>query len=1379
MPTAKLNPDSARRHLQDFAFADLFIQDIGWNYPASNATQTYTIKETTFTAKPIADLSGFRVFEVTGSNGAIPDAATQDALWKQVTRHSAENLLIFLDATRHTSSWLWMRREPGTGKSKATKTRPRRHPYVKGQPGDLFLSKIAAMAVDLSELDAEGNIPITDAANRVRKALDIETVTKAFFQDFADQHGSFLQSIHGIPDEGDRRWYASVILNRLMFIWFLQKKTFLDGGDLDYLPNLLTKSKKAGKNHFFSEVLRDLFFEGFAKPTAKRHIIGPIPLGDIPYLNGGLFLPHGIEARMEGEGLFTGPFQKIKIKDDAFAGVFDLFGRYSWNLNDVPGADDREINPDVLGYIFEKYINQKEFGAYYTRPEITEYLCEQTVHQLVLDAANKFAAEHANFLNKVQQKDVAARSFDTISDVLLQAEGPLCRHLLKTTIPGLSLLDPACGSGAFLVAAMKTLLSLTTGLLGRAEAVQEREVLDWVEAEQKKHKGIPRAYWIKKKIITENIYGVDIMEEAVEIAKLRLFLALVASAEKRDQLEPLPNIEFNLLPGNSLIGLLHVDPTKFDSQSGAPKAGGNAQNRIVLNYQPKGQELGMDVDTTVAPTKKEKVGAYLATQRASKYGELLREKNRLVDLYKKAGDLVSGGDKQGEIKELTGLREKIEAANHAARAILNELLLKEFQGLGIRYEQATWDKAKSKEGKPDKRNLSIGDIEALQPFHWAYEFDEIIDKRGGFDAIITNPPWETFQPDAKEFFGKYDDEVTKKSMPVKEFEKKKISLLKDAQILKVWLEYYSFFGFQREYFRESPQYQNQFPIIEGRKYGKDVNLFKAFTEQAVHLIKKNGRTGIVIPSGIYTDLGATQLRIMLFETCRITGLFGFENRQRIFDNVDSRFKFVVLSFEKGGTTQEFPAAFMRHDASDLASFPNEDDLHLHVDLIKKLSPGSFSIMEFKSPLDIQIASKMLGFPMVGDDISGKWKIELHREFNMTDDAYLFEDRPAKTRLPLYEGKMMWHFDHKLSTAKYWIDEKSGRTALNLTAKEGAGYQKCRFAYRSIASNTNERTLISTVIPPCFTGNSLNVAENLDNKLNLLCTSLFNSFCVDWFIRMKVTTNINMFYIYQLPVPRLTEKDAAFRPLVERAARLIGTTAEFDGLLKEVFGPEANHQTQGVTDPQARQAMRAEIDAMVALLYDLTDEEFSHILGTFPIVDEAIKNQTLQTFRTLMPTADDRVVSELIKGGESQKVEFKDAATFNRFTGKKEANMMTKIVREVAGFLNSGGGNLFIGVEDSGTVVGIDEDVKAADPQKPNRDGYQLFLRNSLSDKLKAENTQGCVISFHEVEGKPICRILISAAPKPVYLDGSLLIRDGSSSRTLDAQQAASYIDRHW
>jgi hypothetical protein len=464
MAEARINTERARKALQDFRFDDLFIDELGWNKPSSRiAIPLQDADGNKWTAAEISQLSGFRVFEVIPNDASIsrPDAKTQQILWKGLTAQAVENIAIFVDPQRTQSLWLWMKRD---GK----RVIPRKHAYIKGQPGDLFLSKLSALVVDLSELDEEGNIPITEAANRVRAALDVEVVTKAFFKRFQDVHGAFLEEITGIPDEGDRRWYASVMLNRLMFIWFLQKKGFIDradrpDGNRNYLRDKLLASPK-GKNQFYSHFLRDLFFEGFARPENKRKPVGTVSLGDIPYLNGGLFLPHGIEQRIESDSLLSAPFTRIKIPDSAFKDIFQLFGDFSWNLNDVPGGDDREINPAVLGYIFEKYINQKEFGAYYTRPEITEYLCEQTIHQLVIDAANKHVAGQRLLVQHGLKKEAASADFDSVGDVLLHADGSLSRELLQSFLPQLSILDPACGSGAFLVAALKTLLAIYTGL---------------------------------------------------------------------------------------------------------------------------------------------------------------------------------------------------------------------------------------------------------------------------------------------------------------------------------------------------------------------------------------------------------------------------------------------------------------------------------------------------------------------------------------------------------------------------------------------------------------------------------------------------------------------------------------------------------------------------------------------------------------------------------------------------------------------------------------------------------------------------------------------------------------------------------------------------
>ena len=358
---------------------------------------------------------------------------------------------------------------------------------------------------------------------------------------------------------------------------------------------------------------------------------------------------------------------------------------------------------------------------------------------------------------------------------------------------------------------------------------------------------------------------------------------------------------------------------------------------------------------------------------------------------------------------------------------------------------------------------------------------------------------------------------------------------------------------------------------------------------------------------------------MLFSQTKITGLFCFENRKAIFEGVDSRFKFVVLTFENGKETLSFPAKFMRHDVGELKSFPDDDCIHISVDLIKQLSPDSISVMEFKSDLDILVAKKMSQFPLLGEDIQDKWNLKLANEFHMTNDSYLFKTEPGEERLPLYEGKMIHQFTHKFAEPRYWIDESEGRKAV--LGKNGVDkgqvldYQCYRLGFRDIARNTDIRTMISTIVHKnIFCGNTLIMNKKFDNVKNLLViSSLLNSFICDFVIRQRVTAHCNMFYVYQTPVPRLTEKDPYFSEIVERAAKLICTTPEYDELAREVgLGSHEN----GVTEEIARGKIRAELDGIVAHLYGLTEGEFSHILSTFPIVAETVKVAALNAYREL-------------------------------------------------------------------------------------------------------------------------------------------------------------------
>jgi hypothetical protein len=872
---------------------------------------------------------------------------------------------------------------------------------------------------------------------------------------------------------------------------------------------------------------------------------------------------------------------------------------------------------------------------------------------------------------------------------------------------------------------MKTLIKVYTAAFSYARYFDRGDLRIEVDRIERDHPNVE--YYVKKSIITNNLYGVDIMEEAVEIARLRLFLALVASAHDIDDLEPLPNIDFNLLPGNSLIGLMRVDEKKFDTGHLFRKS----------------------------------------------YRQVVDDKNRKVATYRFTGSYHNDLRKQ---------RDDIDRLRADAGESLDRILLEELGSLGIKYEEATWDHAKQREGKGKKRSLTRDDIRALQPFHWGYEFDEIVDRRGGFDAILTNPPWETVEPSAKEFFSEHSDLVSKNKMDIKDFEAELKRLLRDPEIVRSWIEYLSLYNHQRSYFRTAPEYENQIPIIDGKRHGKDVNLYKLFLERCARLLRDGGECGIVVPSGIYTDLGAKRLREMLFESTEITGLFGFENRKEVFEGVHRSYKFVVLTFRKGGSTQQFPAAFMRHDVADLTRFPGEGALSVEVDLVRRLSPDSLSISEFRSTRDVAIAEKMIRFPLLGENVPGAtWKVELHREFNMTDDAYLFHKQRRADMLPLYEGKMIHQFDAFFEDARFFIPESEAREALLRDGNPDTQleYQRYRLAYRDVARNTDVRTMIAAILPKrVFAGHTLHLSANLSASYLLYFVAIANSFVFDWLLRHKVSAHCSIFYVYQMPMPRLSEGHVAFDRLVTLAAKLVCTRDEFEDLAREARA----RLERAAHDPAQRTAICAQIDSIVAHLYGITNDELQHILAAFPLVATGVKEQVLEAFRSWKPPSDDPL-PKMIAAGESARVEFKSSARWDYKQSTTNKELEKVIVKTVAALLNSEGGTLLIGVADDGAIVGLESDYRTLG-SKQNADAYENWLMTKLLESLGRDRTRLIRVSFHTLEGKQICKVETSVSSQPVFVADEkgterLYVRAGNSTRELAGSEMLRYCGEHF
>ena len=755
------------RLISDRNFKELFVTELGWNrYRAQSELPTISIDDRQYDITAIAERNGFQI--LTCNVDELPSNSACRKIDTKLRRQANDYICIFTEG--NTVHHLWVVPVKNNEKRDLTFVE-----YSNVDQADLLYSKIDGFSFELGE-----DTNIVDLRAKVHKAFIVnnDKITKDFYTGFRKEHTAFAGFINGMDDEVDvkknrkKQWYTSVMLNRLMFCYFIQKKGFLNG-DFDYLRHKLEWVKREqGEDRFFHSFYKgfliQLFHDGL---NAPRHTPEwERTYGKIPYLNGGMFDVHELEQE----------YADIDISDEAFERLFRFFDSWRWHLDTRITASGKDINPDVLGYIFEQYINDRAaMGAYYTKEDITEYIGKNCILPFLMDKLREkdetafkpdgevwtmlrssgdryiYDAVKRGFTTDWQEQipENIARGIDTAKPQLLERRADWntptpdrwalpteiwretierlqrCESLLDKISGGeiteindfitlnldirsfvydllhgtdnhllvkhfygalqnVTILDPTCGSGAFLFAAMNILEPLYEVCIERMQEWHEqnpalfKKELD--EISNKYRSNIQ--YFIFKSIILRNLYGVDIMVEATEIAKLRLFLKMVAVVEvdrRADNmgLDPLPDIDFNIRAGNTLVGYATEEQLNRDLNVG----------KNILEVEAN-QEFKAKIDEEM-----KKVAATFDV-----FKELQLTQDADLAAFKQAKS-----DLRSRLVELDGL--------------LNKRL---FSAAGT----DDYDKW----------------LASHQPFHWLAEFYQIIHDNGGFDVIIGNPPYVEF-----------------------------------------------------------------------------------------------------------------------------------------------------------------------------------------------------------------------------------------------------------------------------------------------------------------------------------------------------------------------------------------------------------------------------------------------------------------------------------------------------------------------------------------------------------------------------------------------------------------------------------------------------------
>ena len=815
----------------------------------------------------------------------------------------------------------------------------------------------------------------------------------------------------------------------------------------------------------------------------------------------------------------------------------------------------------------------------------------------------------------------------------------------------LKILDNACGSGHMLVESLQYLTQLAIARIeddAKLKPILEDEKKRINEAlEQlgllKRGIEVDELSILKRILLKRTIYGVDVQPFAVELTKLSLWIETFVFGT------PLSFIEHHVKAGNSLIGC----PMSRVSERLNTGRGNLLDQTITQSFRALGdvfQKLNGLQDTTAADITTSKIIYQAEIQ------PRLEEMNKYFDLMNAADMLLAESEADSKMAGATpptgiGPNEKWKdsyrqrAAEKQKKA---QVQLKWYEKLAQDLHDQTGEWRETASVLKDMH-------EKYRFFNWHLEFPEVFASPGakGFDVIIGNPPWDKTKFSDPDFFSQYRSNY--RQMSNSEKRRTATELLAKPFIRERYEKEENGILAANEYYKE------HFPRSQGEGDG---NLFRFFVEKNLGLLRKGGTLNYVIPTALWTDEGSTQLRKHIFDKFWLRTYYGFENRNALFPDVHLCYKYGLMQIEK--PKGDMPASEKAANARFMLTSPTEledksRNFAYTMEDVNLTSPSWHALMEVRSRAELDILRKIhgSGYPY----LDPAW-IDFRNDLHATHDKKIFHEHHVEGMIPLYKGACIWQFNSQYwkqagaeNRNEYWLNVAefdrhllskerrriiddvyrqlpgTGKKSKTKAVLDALGLKKDteldqfivpdrrspRLAFRDIASDTNERSMVAAVLPAnvgaqntlwvsipkryALDGDKVTVTQQ-DMETLFFAQSFFNSLVFDWVIRCSIAIHVNKTYIWRMPMPQPTAAEIATNPEFLRLARNgLRLSAYYNKEAFEPLFPQLGLDTSDriTTEKQAAMARR-ENDLTIIRLYGLDKYDMEVILNSFSVMN---------------------------------------------------------------------------------------------------------------------------------------------------------------------------------